>query len=146
MSGFVDKPFTRTKRFGFKVFWYKVSTLHSGFITFRIHDKTGIILDRIHVFCMCKHQKESGIKTSLICHESGNFCSSINESKKTNIRQRSIDATGSPLSRTPKAVHFFRISSITHVESPCVAWLSSFQSLFKSIPPKKSGLVYYIIP
>ena len=42
---------------------------------------------------------------------------------------------------TSKVVHFFPISSIGHVDfhlfSPWVAWLSSFQSLFKSIYPRK---------
>ena len=36
-----DTPFTRTKRFWFKVFRYKVSTLDSGFITFLICDESG---------------------------------------------------------------------------------------------------------
>ena len=44
---------------------------------------------------------------------------------------------------TRKVVHFFPISLIGHVDfhlfSPCVAWLSSFQSSLKSIYPPKMG-------
>ena len=52
----LDKPFTRTKRFGFRVFGYKVSTLDSEFITFQIHDKIGTFL-YVHVLCVNTNKK-----------------------------------------------------------------------------------------